>query len=454
MISFIAPTPLGRPLRQPRSKSCPPRRARRWATESLLSPPTSESVAQLKERSVITLRGLSDLGGVTLLHELARRLILSPNPNLALISDSQLLLGGLIGIWTAAVFAERLREKNVSLKQECEELPTRWDSNLIYNSSLEEDDIQHAIAWLYAFDEMEGIAAVDLLRSTALSDDSRMRYRLAEALGTFPIRSNITFTILSNLARDANRLVREAATTSLDAYEQAMIIKRSKPPNIAAGTLVAGAAGSTFPEGFDREEELAMRGLLERIVSDPEPVAIPALEVADFANSWHGYDARWLRDVMQRKVGSMRDAALSQPELPDLTRYAPLLMSSETTAPKRVGRVSNRTDVERLDDVYAKEFESEDAGKKENGMQMTHLKSAAPLVDSLRLSEIHGICALALVPALYELFAVVDGESLPLRFLGLGWLLALGGLVAYPQSANIWSAFAKTIDRMPRGGDK
>lgn len=436
--TFIPPTPLRQTLVTHTPQiCCPPRRARHQPMHASLLPSKSDSIAQLKERSVITLRGLSDLAGLSLTHEICCRFVLLPNANMALIADSELLLGGLMGVWTAAVFAERLRQNTAALISESEELPSRWDSNVLHSPALDEDDLQHAVAWLYALDELEGLAAAHLLRSVAASPHSSMRLRLAQALGAFPLRSNVTLPLLTTLATDRNRVVRDAARASLDAYEEARIVLQVDAQSAAVSptALHSLGAGLVHPHhddldnDLDPDDEMALRALLERLVMEPPPVTVPALYVCDAALSWRGYDARWLRDVVTHYVGSMRNAALTQPELPELDLAWHALLGA-APAPATVDECGT-TDTQQVDDG-----------------DMAFLKSAAPLVDSLRLSEIHGICALALVPALYELFAVIDGESLPLRFVGLGWLLALGGLVAYPKSATIWYSFRKMIERM------
>lgn len=113
---------------------------------------------------------------------------------------------------------------------------------------------------------------------------------------------------------------------------------------------------------------------------------------------------RWVLDAVAERVEFLSTVALTSP---NLSQFRPL--ARDNHAPELVGM-----------DV--------------------------PLLEGLRRVEVHGLCTLALVPAAYELMSVGGGVDLPLRFVGLGWLLTFGGLVAYPQSGSLWRRFTKTLD--------
>lgn len=441
-------------------------------------------VSELKHRSVIALRGLSDLSGVILLHEVTQRIITCGSPSVALVADAELLFGTLMGMWTAAVFAERLRKERGKLIEQSRELPATWDDTILYAPGVDADDIPAAVAWLCAFDELEGLAAVDMLRPFVFSPDPMIRLRLAQALRPFPMRSNLCLTILTTLAQDHNRWVRCAAKESLASYEAAEIIERleesQEETTILRATDEAGKAR-------DFADEIKLRAVLERILLDPKPVPVPAVLVADLPSPLWRRETQWLRQVMSKQVGQMRNAALSRPDLGDWSRYAPGLLLSNGSAGASAGASAGGGSITSTaawrrrreetsgvaDMVAAVEASASDAIFSEadarmlglsdgwwdesyEGMDVDSLKCAkvTPLVDCLGWSEIHGICALALVPASYGLFSVVDGGSLPLRFVGLGWLLALGGFAAYPQSAKLWSSLTRTIERLPRADTK
>lgn len=457
------------------------RRARMTATaaESKVDSATNEIdvVSELKHRSVIALRGLSDLSGVILLHELTQRIITCGSPSAALVADAELLLGTLMGMWTAAVFAERLRKTHGKLIQQTRELPARWDDTILYTPALEADDIPAAVAWLCAFDELEGLGAADMLRPFIFSPDPMIRLRVAQALRPFPLRSNICLAILTTLAQDHNRWVRCAAKESLASYEAAKIIERLDGSENGVPLLCDKDADGNA-RGF--AEEVGLRAVLERILEDPKPVALPAVLVGDLPPPLWRRETQWLRQVVAKQVGYMRNAALSQPDLGDWGRYAPgLLVHVEGGTTQAMARATTRrlrsgtnemSDLMQIlengmnpNDSLMSEFdnslidvEDQDWDGSCPTTDVDALKSAkvTPLVDCLGWSEIHGICALALVPACYGLFSVVDGVGLPLRFVGLGWLLALGGFAAYPQSAKLWSSLRHTIERLPRADPK
>lgn len=68
-----------------------------------------------------------------------------------------------------------------------------------------------------------------------------------------------------------------------------------------------------------------------------------------------------------------------------------------------------------------------------------------PLFEGMPWSEIHGLCALALAPMAYELLSIGSTLDLPLRFVGLGWLLTMGGFVAYPASARLCTRLGAVV---------
>lgn len=352
-------------------------------------PPSTDSsseLSHLKSRSLLALRGLSDLGTVAVLHELSTRLLLGFGvAATAAVADSQLLLGGLLGVWTAAAFAERLREQTAALIEESAALPARWDAACVYRPTLDADDAVAAVAWLYALDEMEGPAAANMLRSLAEAEAPRVRKELAVALAGYPARSNAAVAVLSMLADDRDVDVRAAADDALSRFR-------------AAGVLVPAAEPQRVAE---EATEMDMSAVLDRLFED-------ALIENDMSRGESQQSSRVL-DVVAEQVEAMGSVALSRPDL------------------RKLGAAQEDEEAVVKEDAPAK-------------------KVQVPLFEGLKWDEVHGLSTLALVLVGYELLSVVDGGDLPLRFIGLGWLLAVGGLVAYPQSGELWRKFKKALD--------
>lgn len=335
----------------------------------------------LKERSLLAFRGLSDLSSAAVLHELSVRLVLGASIPTSGAADSQLLLGGLIGIWTAAAFADRLRANTASLIAETRSLPSRWDSAIIHRSAIEEDDTIAAVTWLAALDEMEGPEAASLLRTLAVADPP-VRVRLANALSQFPARSNVAISVLHQLSEDCVPDVRRAAEDALCQYQESgvLLANRYTPPDL----------------------QVDMAAVLDRLFDD---TLVSAHAIAAPCNA-----KRWVMDAVAERVEFLSTVAMTAPNLPQLGPVG--------------GNVSPQKPI----------------------------KMDVPLLEGLRRVEVHGLCTLALVPAAYELMSVGGGVDLPLRFVGLGWLLTFGGLVAYPQSGSLWRKFAKTMDEFVQIG--
>lgn len=369
MLSFSLPTPLSLPPTlyraiSPRRTNVPTARLPRIAPET-----------PLKERSLLTFRGLSDLSSAAVLHELSVRLVLGASLPTFGAADSQLLLGGLMGIWTAAAFADRLRANTASLIAETRSLPSRWDSAIIHRPAIDEDDTIAAIAWLAALDEMEGPEAAALLRSLAVADPP-VRVGLANALSAFPARSNVALSVLYQLSEDRAPDVRQAAEDALHQYQE-------------SGLLLADHHAAP-------DSQVDMAAVLDRLFDDTLIDAHPIVAPRDAR--------RGVLDAVAERVEFLSTVALSSP---NLSQFRPAEKDSQSS------------ELVRMD---------------------------VPLFEGLRRVEVHGLCTLALLPAAYELMSVGGGVDLPLRFVGLGWLLTFGGLVAYPQSGSLWRRFTKTLD--------
>lgn len=300
-------------------------------------------------------------------------------------ADTQLLFGGLMGIWTAAAFAHRVRANTASLIAETRSLPSRWDAAVIYKPAMDDDDAIAAVAWLAALDEIEGPDAAALMRNLA-GGDVRMRLGLANALAAFPARSNVAMSVLGELRQDSVMEVRRAAERAVEQYE-------------VSGVMVRAERG-VEKGGMD------MVTVLDRLFDD---------DLVANGEAVHGGSTKQLiMDAVAARVEYLSSVALRNPDLSQLRHMSGL---GHVQPVRSVARVENpvRTDV--------------------------------PLLEGLRRVEVHGLCAVALVPIAYELASVGVGADLPLRFIGLGWLLTLGGLVAYPQSASLWRRFSKTLER-------
>ncbi|CAN8069982.1 unnamed protein product [Agarophyton chilense] len=357
----------------------------------------------LQKRSVIALRGLSDLGGMTILHELAARLLLPTTLSASMAADTQLLFGGLVGVWTAALFAERLRFETMSLIRETEQLPDRWDASIIYTPSFEENEVDDAVAWLYAFEELDGIAAADLLTALASTANPIMRLRLAEALTKYPVPSNVSTSVLTVLQQDNNPLVRRAAHNALQTLQTPLLVASSSERTDAVQQSVACAEHTYARAVLDRIYEQSANPYSMPFDNDPMPLSVH-----------DGSTSGWLRDLVSERLEYMGKAALSKPDL------------------------------RRLHASVVRDADSAQAAIDVDAFNSTNI--SVPLFEGLKWSEIHGLCALAMIPAGYELLSLLDGVNLPLRFVGLGWLLAFGGLVAYPQSGELWRKLKKLID--------
>lgn len=398
MPAFIPPVS---PLPSLSSKRTLSRRARKLRMV-MSAPLTKSSQSNLEKRSVIALRGLSDLGGMTVLHEMSARILLPTTAAASGAADTQLLLGGLIGVWTAALFAQRMRFETRSFIRESEQLPHRWDSAIIHTPSLDDTEVADAVAWLYAFDELDGIAAVDLLRTVAATGSPTMRLRLAEALTAYPVRSNICTSVLSSLRQDSHPLVREAAQAALQSFRT--------PPVF----VPIAASTEPFQQTVLEADEQHVRTVLDRLFDQSTyPSFDDDQELVQITTDEQSHHA-WLHELLADRVDCMRDAALSTPNLRQLRAAVVGTGNGNDDA----------VDVSKLNSANVK----------------------VPLFEGLKWSEIHGLATLALLPAGYELLSVLDGVDLPLRFVGLGWLLTVGGMVAYPQSGDIWRGLKKLID--------
>eukprot|EP00177_Eucheuma_denticulatum_P006213 GFKZ01011330.1.p1 GENE.GFKZ01011330.1~~GFKZ01011330.1.p1 ORF type:complete len:397 (+),score=58.02 GFKZ01011330.1:174-1364(+) len=385
MHAFITPTQLLPFRRTPP----PPRAQQRPSPPHPITPhaslPRIPPETPLKERSLLTFRGLSDLSGVAVLHELAVRIMLGASLPTSGSADTQLLFGGLIGIWTAAAFADRVRENTASLIAETRSLPSRWDAAVIYKPAMDDDDAIAAVAWLAALDEIEGPDAALLMRSLARGD-VKMRVGLANALAAFPARSNVALSVLGELRGDSVSEVRRAAERAVEQYE--------------VGGVMVGTGRGVEEGGLD------MVAVLDRLFDDE---LVRKGEAVD-----GGGTKRLIMDAVAARVEYLSSVTLSNPDLSQLGQIGGLGQVQPVRSEARVEKP---------------------------------VRSDVPLLEGLRRVEVHGLCALALVPIAYELASVGGGVDLPFRFVGLGWLLTLGGLVAYPQSASLWRKFSKTLER-------
>lgn len=371
--AFTTSVPLH--FRRPRTSSSSIHPVHRPITPVCFSLPRIAPETPLKERSVIALRGLADLSAAAVLHELVLRYIVkAPLPAIT-ICDSQLLLGGLIGVWTAAAFADRVRDSTNALIREVKSLPDKWDSTVLYTPSIGEDDVASAVMWLQALNEVDGGG----LRDMAGRGGPAVRERMAFALADLDGASNVVGGVLGDLARDESGDVREAA-------QQAM------------GRINQVSHRDTQPQ---RDEEEDMKLVLERLFSDE----IMQQEQVSTA----------VMDLIARRVEALSALALSTPDF------------------NKIRNSLNGAVIEQTSPVNQLEDESP-------------VRLDLPLLEGLRRVEVHGLTTLAIFPALYELCSVGGGTDLPLRFVGLGWLLTFSGLVAYPQSANLWRKFSKTMD--------
>lgn len=348
------------------------------------------AVAPLRTRSVIALRGISDAAWCAMMHEVViRALAGGAAASISTAAEPQLMLGGLVGIWTAAAVAARVRNQRAAAVRESAGLPAAWAEardrayadDVAAVAALDADDAAALIHWLAALDELEGPRAAAAVWALARSPVPHVRATLAAALAEHPARANAVAAALAALADDRDHDVRVSAQAAVAAHHEA---------------LFSSANSGALDVDIDARERLA------RLFADDvtpvrwAPVAAP-----------RDHDTIAARFALALDV--LGDAALRKRETTGVSNKA----SSEH-------RITKTTEKIRL---------------------------KVPLFDSLKWSELHGLCTLAALPLAYELFALAGGADLPLRFVGLGWVLAVGGLAAYPQSAKLWFGIQKACEQ-------
>lgn len=327
------------------------RRMWRTSTPCVMTIAAVCTSTNLRGRSVVAMRGLSDAAWCTILHELSMRVMVGWS--MVGLQETQLALGGLVGIWTAAAFAARIRAAQSRIISQSAALPENWDYSFV--SAIAPEDVHNVIAWLCALDEMEGARTTQMLWEVARSETVDMRLALANAIAEFPVRANSITAILYKLSNDSDPNVKMAAENAhMALIEEGILPSLSEDTSLPDALAQAAAEFNEYDENDEYETDVNA----------------------------------WLYEEFIRAIDQLSNAALWR------------------TATKERPQTKRRLKV--------------------------------PLFDGLQWSEIHGLCTLAALPLAYEVYSLFDGGNLPLRFVGLGWLFTVAGLVAYPRSGMLW----------------
>lgn len=360
-----------------------PRAAPRRPTATTRAVATAPQPSRLRERAVVALRGMSDAAWVAMLHDAGVRLTVGcAAAGSGASPGSELMLGGLVGVWTGAAVAARLRRAEARAVSASAALGPEWhgvaeepllaaaDADVLGISA---DEVPHIVAWLCALDELEGLRAAHLLWALTRCPDAAVRVATAHALAEAPTRANIASAVLAALAADQVATVRDAARAAHRALVEDGVLPRAGPASCASEAVVRSqiAAAFTGPAGEPATDEVYGVGLVPSFERAVDELGARALAVAD-----NGGEAL-PSDVKRKRRPRLR----------------------------------------------------------------------VPLFDGLLWSEMHALCTIAALPLLYELYALSQGADLPLRFVGLGWVLAVGGLAAYPRSGSLWHKLQFACDR-------
>lgn len=324
---------------------------RRVRTCSRRRAPVATVEAPMRARSVVALRGLSDAAWCAMMHEGAVRALVGCGAGVV-GAEPQLMLGGLVGVWTAAALAARLRRERSAALSASVALPEDWACE---DDVDETEDAAAVVAWLAALGEMENARAARLVWGLAKSGAPRVRAELAMALGAHPVRANVVDAALDALSRDP-------------------------APNVRYAALAAAA---------EQRELMGGPPVLDVDVTDVDDDRARLARL--FAQTVEEEERPAETDVGDRVADALGGAAL-------------------------------QTGV--------------DAG----------IRLKVPLFDGLKWSELHVLCMVAVLPLAYDLLSLLGGADLPFRYVGLGWVLALGGLAAYPQSAKVWLGIEKACE--------
>jgi hypothetical protein len=352
-----------------------------------------------KQHAAASLRCLSDTGAVVLLHELISGALVGRVGGLV---EASVALGGLAGVWTAAYACAALRKHAASAARAARDIADSWDRHFLYGAGsefhasgdgIEADDVHAVVAWLHALEELETPAGAALLWELSASSSPAKRLAVAEALGDLcTLQSNILRGVIVALADDDAEAVSTAANNAL------LLLDPHSDTTLSSSPLTTAADADDF-NSFIAARDRAVRAQLEAVLKDGAVREEKELH-------------RQLKSRFQQH--ETKAAAATIAATPD--EHVEPACSIDVVVTKRLWKA---------------------------------LEVQAPLFDWLGNTELRLMCLALSAPLASELFHLGLGETglsdmSPLRFIGLGWLMAVGGLVCYPQSGALWNMVDET----------
>lgn len=347
-----------------------------------------------KQHAAVAMRGLSDTAWCTVLGELSRPLVgcgcataasstVANAPCMGGVVEACIAFGGLVGLWTAAFAVNGVRSHARSCVKAARDIVEGWDRHFLYGmrrgdgTGISSHDVMDVVTWLGALDELETAGGARALWEMASSSDPAKRRAVAEALGECTgLESNLVLGVVASLTNDSADSVTDAAQEALH--------------KLVDGHPALSPTNAENQETADNDIADAYATLLDKAEAQ--------------------MNAALASSSLQEKAA----VASPQPSRPDPPHVVPTPARESSDV---LGRLRDMV-----------------------GTRVTDaMRVEAPLFDWLDTSRLPVMCAVAALPLAYELFSLGGGTSdATIRFVGLGWLLSVAGLLAYPQSNTIW----------------
>lgn len=370
----------------------------------------SRTRAVAKRHAAAAMRGLSDTAGVVVLHELWHATVAAAaGGSVAGVAEACVAFGGLAGVWSAALAVRLVRAHARFCAEKARRIADDWDRSFLYYGAGQQaddadddvavEDVSAVIAWMDALEELESPHGARLLWELARSDHAEKRCALAQALSSCEnLQSNVVIGVLATLVRDKDVAVSEAATKTL------RVVVRSN------GGLAIDEPQTKISTGGGASVE-SSRSLVAGSATNDDSIDYVITE---------NRTRQQLNAVLQETIASEKTKVLAS---------APRSTSSLAYDNTEKGVVS--------DDLWQEDVTKPCIIQKRFSDAM-HVE--APLFDWLATAELRYLCLVASVPLAYELFYITSGVTGGdgLRFVGLGWLMGIAGLLAYPRSDTIW----------------
>lgn len=342
------------------------------------------------------MRGLSDSAAVAAAAEVAHM-------GGGVAAPAALALGGLAGVWSAALAARAVRVVAAHRVWEAREVVEEWDDWFLYGAGRGgakvdgggagsvEEDVKDVVRWLDLLDALDSSDGAEALWEIVRGDVEGRRalvdaLREVEGAGG----SNVVFGVLRRLGEDEDEVVRDAARQALGGV-------------MFGGEVLEDVVERWGGEMVREEEEEGQEGAFE--VMDREEVR---------------------RDRVMRQMSEVLEASAEREMEMERVR-------EQGVEAALLGRDGGE------------EGESENDGVVPRRVADA-LRVEAPLFDWLRNFELRVLCGLACLPLAYEAATIAGvGGGSWMRFVGLGWVLAVAGLLAYPSSDRLWMSVEKTV---------